>query len=92
MIKSIKHSGLKKLYANGDTKGVCAGHVVRLQKRLAVLDAATSLDDIAVHNWKLHPLGGKLKHQHALWVSGNWRLVFEFRGGDVYLLDYSDYH
>ncbi|WP_240624361.1 type II toxin-antitoxin system RelE/ParE family toxin [Chromatocurvus halotolerans] len=25
-------------------------------------------------------------------VSGNWRLFFEFRDGNVYLLDYDDYH
>jgi len=25
-------------------------------------------------------------------VNGNWRLTFEFKEGDVYLLDYEDYH
>ncbi|WP_231364132.1 type II toxin-antitoxin system RelE/ParE family toxin [Thioalkalivibrio sp. ALMg11] len=25
-------------------------------------------------------------------VSGNWRLTFEFRDGQAYLLDYEDYH
>ncbi len=26
------------------------------------------------------------------WVNGNWRLKFEFRDGNVYVLDYEDYH
>jgi len=25
-------------------------------------------------------------------VNGNWRLTFEFRDGNVYVLDYEDYH
>lgn len=28
----------------------------------------------------------------AIWVSGNWRLTFEFRDGNAYVLDYEDYH
>ncbi|MCE0460374.1 type II toxin-antitoxin system RelE/ParE family toxin [Pseudomonas uvaldensis] len=25
-------------------------------------------------------------------VNGNWRLTFEFREGNAYVLDYEDYH
>jgi len=57
-----------------------------------VLDAASRLDDIAAGGWNLHPLAGKLKGQYAINVSGNWRLLFEFRDGNVYLLNYDDYH
>ena len=92
MIKSIKHKGLKLFYDTGNAKGVRSDHVNRLQKRLAVLDAATNLDFIAVQPWRFHPLGGDKKGQYAVDVSGNWRLFFEFREGNVYLLDYDDYH
>lgn len=88
MIKSIKHKGLKLLFEKGSTKGVRADHVDRLRDRLTVLNATTSLDDIAAGNWGLHPLTGKLDGQYAIKVSGNWRLFFEFRDGNVYLLDY----
>jgi proteic killer suppression protein len=33
-----------------------------------------------------------LKGRWAVWVSGNWRLTFEFDGEDVILIDYQDYH
>lgn len=92
MIKSIRHKGLKAFYEKGSTKGIRADHADRLRDRLTVLDAATSLDDIAADHWGLHPLSGKLKGQHAISVSGNWRLFFEFQDGNVYLLDYDDYH
>ena len=92
MIKSINHKGLKLFFERGSTKGIRADHVVRVRDRLTVLDAASCLDDIAAGGWNLHPLTGKRKGQYAISVSGNWRLFFEFRDGDVYLLDYDDYH
>lgn len=92
MIKSIRHKGLKLFFEKGSAKGIRADHADRLRDRLTVLDAATCLDDIALGNWGLHPLTGKLKGQYAIKVSGNWRLFFEFRDGNVYLLDYDDYH
>lgn len=92
MIISIKHKGLKRFYLTGTAKGIRADHVSRLQVRLAVLEAATCIEDIAVHNWDLHALTGNFLGQYAIRVSGNWRLFFKFIDGDVYLLDYDDYH
>jgi proteic killer suppression protein len=45
-----------------------------------------------VPGFRLHPLKGQLKGRWAIAVSGNWRLTFEFKDGDVHLLDYEDYH
>ncbi len=56
------------------------------------VNTATSLDDVAAHNWDLHPLTGERADQWAIRVSGNWRLFFRFEKGDVHLLDYDDYH
>lgn len=59
---------------------------------LAALDTAQSIQDMDVPGFKLHPLKGSLKGRWAISVSGNGRLTFEFRDGDVHLLDYEDYH
>ena len=40
----------------------------------------------------LHQLRGSKKGQHAVKVSGNWRIFFEFIDGDAYIFDYDDYH
>jgi toxin HigB-1 len=92
MIKSIVHKGLKKFVFNGETKGVNAQHITRLKARIAVLDVADSLDVIRAFPWDLHQLKGDKAGQWAIKVTGNWRLFFEFVDGDVYLLDYDDYH
>ncbi|ELY2784128.1 type II toxin-antitoxin system RelE/ParE family toxin [Cronobacter turicensis] len=40
----------------------------------------------------LHPLTGDRKGVWAVTVSGNWRITFEFRDGDVFIVNYEDYH
>lgn len=41
---------------------------------------------------QLHPLKGTQSDRWSVWVNGNWRLTFEFRDGDAFILDYEDYH
>jgi proteic killer suppression protein len=60
--------------------------------QLAVLDTAQTLGDIGVPGYRLHPLKRATPRRWSIWVSGNWRITFEFRNGDVHLLDYEDYH
>jgi proteic killer suppression protein len=92
VIKSFRHKGLKILYETGSAAGVQASHASRLRMQLAALDTAQDIDDMDVPGFKLHPLKGKLKGRWAIAVSGNWRITFEFRDGNVYILNYEDYH
>ena len=62
------------------------------QDKLAALDSATDIADMDLPGWRLHPLKGKDKGRHAIWVSGSWRMTFEFENGDAYVVDYEDYH
>ena len=92
MIKTIRHKGLAKLFESGSTAGVQASHAKRLRLQLAALDTAQVIDDMDIPGFGLHPLKGKLKLRWSIWVNGNWRLTFEFKDGNVYVLDYEDYH
>ena len=60
--------------------------------QLAALDTAYTVDDMNVPGWRLHPLKGELVGRWAITVNGNWRVTFEFREGNAYVLDYEDYH
>jgi toxin HigB-1 len=60
--------------------------------QLSALDTAQRIQDMDIPGFRLHPLKGKLKGRWSITVSGNWRLTFEFKDGDAYLLDYEDYH
>lgn len=92
MINSFRHKGLCRLYETGSTSGVQNAHAKRLRLQLAALDSANTIDDMDIPGFGLHPLKGKFRGRWAISVSGNWRLTFEFRDGNVYVLDYEDYH
>ena len=59
---------------------------------LAALDTSTTIADMDIPGYRLHRLKGKTKGRWSISVSGNWRLAFEFAGGNVALVDYEDYH
>lgn len=92
VIRTIRHKGLRRFYESGSTSGIRSAHTGRLRLQLAALDTAYTIQDMDIPGFKLHPLKGKLKGRWAIRVSGNWRLTFEFKDGDVYLLDYEDYY
>lgn len=92
MIKSFRHKGLKKLYETGSQAGVQANQVNRLRMQLVALDTAQTIEDMNIPGFKHHALKGKLKGRWSIWVSGNWRITFEFRDGNAFILDYEDYH
>jgi len=45
-----------------------------------------------IPGYRLHQMKGDAKNRWSIWVSGNWRLTFEFVDGDVHILNYEDYH
>ena len=42
--------------------------------------------------FRLHQLKGNRKGFGAIDVSKNWRILFKFKEGNVYVVDYEDYH
>lgn len=92
VIKSFRHKGLKKFYESGSVSGIQPRHAKRLRMQLIALDTATTLEDMDIPGFSLHPLKGSEKGRWSIWVNGNWRVTFEFREGNAYILDYEDYH
>ncbi len=92
MIKSFKHKGLKIFFETGSTKGIKQDHKQKLRIRLAALDTATCVEDVDLPGYRLHPLKGNKKGLWAIDVSKNWRVVFRFKDGNAYIVDYEDYH
>ncbi|RBM03251.1 peptidase [Acidithiobacillus ferridurans] len=92
MIKSFRHKGLQAFYESGSKAWIQPDHAAKIARLLARLDNAQTPGDMNVPGWKLHPLHGTLQGHFAVWVSGNWRLVFAFEDGDAILVDYVDYH
>ena len=92
MIKSFKHKGLEKFYESGSTKGIQANLARKLRVQLAALDTAQSMDDMDIPGYRLHQLTGDRRGIWTITVNANWRLTFEFEEGNVFILNYEDYH
>lgn len=92
MIKTIRHKGLKRFYQKGDISKIQQQQAKKLRLILGLLKRAKTVEDMNFPGSDIHPLSGDLKGFWAVSVSGNWRIVFRFEDGDVYDLDYLDYH
>jgi proteic killer suppression protein len=92
MVRSIRHRGLKRLYEQDDPRGVVAEHAAKLRDILARLDAASTVTDMDLPGFRLHPLKGASKGFWAVTVRANWRVIFRFADGDALDVDYVDYH
>jgi len=57
-----------------------------------MLDAVPCVDDIKSLGSGIHQLKGNYGGFWSLSVTGNYRIVFRFENGDIYDLDYLDYH
>ena len=92
MIKSFAHKGLEVLFYDDSKRGIQPKHAEKLTLILDRLAAASQVKDMAYPGSDLHPLKGRLKGFWAVSVSGNWRVIFRFEGGDAYEVGYVDYH
>lgn len=92
MIKSFAHKGLEEFFLTRSTKGIQAKHAAKIALILDLLDKAVAPEDADFPGSGLHRLKGDLKNHWSVKVSGNWRITFRFEAGDVYIVNYQDYH
>jgi proteic killer suppression protein len=59
---------------------------------LARLNDGPLPEAMSLPGYKLHQLKGGLKGSWAVWVSGNYRLIFDIEGEDTTNVDFDDYH
>ncbi|HTP89707.1 MAG TPA: type II toxin-antitoxin system RelE/ParE family toxin [Bryobacteraceae bacterium] len=92
MIRSFKHRGLKRLYEDGDVRGIRPDLLQTVEDILARLDQASTPQDMDLPGYRLHPLKGDLRGLWSVRVRSNWRIIFRFREQDVFDVELIDYH
>jgi len=92
MIERFTHKGLKRLFQQGDAKGIPQDLLEKLENILFVLNRAKRPEDMNLPGFRLHRLKGDLKGFWSVTVRANWRVIFRFEGGDAYDVDLIDYH
>jgi len=92
-IRTISHKGLRRLFLEDSAKGVPAEAAGKLRAMLAFLQDMNDPDKLrAFPSWKAHQLGGDRKGEWSLHVTRNWRLTFRIKDGEIWDIDYEDYH
>ena len=92
MIGSIRHRGLKRLYENGDVRGIGANMRARVTEILSVLEAAETIEEADIPGYWLHQLSGNRQGYWSVRVTGNWRITFRFEDGYAEDVNLEDYH
>ncbi len=92
-IRNFVHKGLKRLYLDDSPKGLPADAVNKLRAMLSFLQDMEDTEELrAFPLWKAHQLAGERKGVWSLHVTRNWRLTFQIKGGEIWDVDYEDYH
>jgi len=69
-----------------------ATQISRIEVVLDDLDAAARPRDLDLPGNRLHQLKGERRGQWSVTISGNWRIIFRFEGGEPCDVDLVDYH
>jgi proteic killer suppression protein len=94
-IRNFIHKGSKRLYEDGNSKGVSADTVDKLRKILAFLDDMQDAEELhSLPSWKAHILTGDRKGTWSLSVTRNRRLTFRIDSAEdeVCNVNLEDYH
>lgn len=93
MIASFADSRTGELYRSGRSRVYPPEIIRRALRKLDMLDAATTLDDLRVPPGnRLHALEGSRFGQHAIAINDQWRICFRFVEGDAHDVEIIDYH
>ncbi len=92
MILGFRHRGLKRLYERGDRSRISPQLADQAEDILGLLDMANNPQDMNLPGYRLHKFRGNLRGYWSITVSGNWRIVFRFEGGNAFDIDLIDYH
>jgi proteic killer suppression protein len=93
VIKSFRCKRTAAVFRNIMPKGFPADVVPAARRKLAMLDAATRLEDLRIPpSNRLEALRGDRAGQHSIRVNDQWRVCFVWRDGHAHEVEIVDYH
>ena len=93
MIRSFRDRETEKVFARERSRRLPPDVQKRAHKKLLLLDAAETLDDLRVPPGnRLERLSGERAGQYSIRVNDQWRVCFRWERGNVYDVEITDYH
>ncbi len=93
MIKSFACKETEKLFNRQFSRNL-PQYIQRVARRkLEILDAAEVLRDLRIPpSNRMEKLSGDRKGQYSIRINDQWRICFQWQGGDAYEVEIADYH
>lgn len=92
MIKSYRDKRTRN-FAVGERVKAFQGVKKQAEKRLEILDAADSLNDLAALSGnRFEPLTGDRQGQYSIRINRQWRICFEWSSNGPENVEITDYH
>lgn len=93
MIESFRSKVLRRFAEKGDASKLPLPQMAeKIARILSALNISKKPGDMAIPGFGYHPLTGKMKGRHSVWVSGNWRITFGWKRENATDVDLEDYH
>jgi len=93
MIASFRDRETERLWQSGRSRRLTADLQRRAFKKLAILNAAVTLDNLKVPPGnQLEALRGSRAGQHSIRVNDQYRVCFVWRDGSAFEVEIVDYH
>jgi len=93
MIESFRDKETERLWQSGRSRRLPADLRRRAFKKLGILNAALTLDNLGVPPGnQLEALRGTRAGQHSIRVNDKYRVCFEWRDGNAFEVEIVDYH
>lgn len=91
MIKTFKSKELAALWSGKRSK-IDKRFYKRILLRLDRLDVITDPAEMNLPGFDFHSLNGFKPTRYTVHINGPWCVTFEFTDGDVYAVDFEQYH
>ncbi len=93
MIKSFKCKETEKVFGRLRSRRLPPDIQQVAYRKLRMLHNAVNLNDLRVPPAnRLEKLGGNRRGQYSIRINDQWRVCFEWRGGNAYDVEITDYH
>jgi proteic killer suppression protein len=93
MIVSFRAKETERLWQSGRSRRLPSDLQLRAFKKLAILNAAVTLDNLKVPPGnQLEALRGSRAGQHSIRVNDQYRVCFVWRDGNAFEVEIADYH
>jgi proteic killer suppression protein len=93
VIKTIKDAETRLIFQRENSRKFPADIQQVALRKLRLLNNAATLNDLRVPPAnRLEKLAGNRAGQYSIRINDQWRICFEWHGGDAYQVEMVDYH